>query len=77
MILRGDFQHILSIIPDGVSLGANEKDFGTHSNRKGGSLYVLNWNEVSAVLRAGWTIGNVQDRYIFAGSGGINSLGDQ
>ena len=72
------FQHILSIIPDGVSLGANKKDLGTHSNRKGGSSYVLNWNEVSAVqvyLRAGWTIGNVQDRYIFAGAGGDQLVG--
>jgi hypothetical protein len=72
------FQHILSVIPDEVSLGASKKDLGTHSNRKGGSSYVLNWNEVSAVqvyLRAGWTLGNVQDRCIFAGAGGDQLVG--
>ena len=30
---------------------------------------------VNVYLRAGWSLGNVQDRYIFAGSGGDQIVG--
>ena len=71
-------QSILSRIPDDVNLGANKKDIGTHSNRKGSSTYCLLWPTVSAVqvyLRAGWSLGNVQDRYIIAGAGADQLVG--
>jgi hypothetical protein len=63
--------------PD-VDLGAIIEDLGTHSNRKGAASYLLSMFFLSAVnvyLRAGWSLGNVQDRYIFAGAGGDQIVG--
>ena len=45
------------------------EDFGTHSFRKGAATYAAGGStscpSISAIcLRAGWTIGAVQDRYI-------------
>lgn len=54
-----------------ILLGANKEDIGTHSRRKGSPTYVLGMiegpNPVQVYLRSGWSLGNVQDRYIFAG----------
>ena len=62
---------VLKMIPVSANLGALIKDLGSHSNRKGAASFILSLCEcISAVcvyLRAGWTLGNVQDRYIFAG----------
>ena len=62
-----------------TDLGANIKDLGTHSERKGSSTYVLSLSTaisaVSVYLRAGWSLGNVQDRYIFAGAGADQVVG--
>ena len=68
----------MNFIPPDVDLGANRKDIGTHSNRKGASSYCLLWPVISAVqvyLRAGWSLGNVQDRYIIAGAGADQLVG--
>ena len=59
-------------------LGADKDDIGTHSNRKGCATFCLLQTFISAVqvyLRAGWSLGNVQDRYIFAGAGGDEVVG--
>lgn len=71
-------QAVLPLIPEGTNLGANRKDIGTHSGRKGSSSYVLATPTVFApqvYLRAGWSLGNVQDRYLFAGSGADQLVG--
>jgi hypothetical protein len=58
---------------------ASIADLGTHSIRKGAITYVLSCingpTAIQVYLRAGWTIGNVQDRYIFAGAGGDQITG--
>jgi hypothetical protein len=70
---------VVKTIPDNVNLGASKKHIGSHSNRKGSSTFVLGLSSsISAVqvyLRAGWSLGNVQDRYIFAGAGGGQVVG--
>ena len=47
---------------------------GIHSFRKGIVTYLSSNPDgpspVNIFLRAGWSLGNVQSRYIFAGSGG-------
>lgn len=44
---------------------------GTHSTRKGASTHWLGVTEgpspIQVFLRPGWSLGNVQDRYLFAG----------
>jgi len=65
-------------IPDEISLGAPRADLGSHSQRKGSITYVLGFPIIAAVqvyLRAGWSLGNVQDRYIFGGAGGDQLVG--
>jgi len=58
-------------------LGAKPDQIGTHSTRKGGPTYcssmVCGPNPFQVCLRAGWSLGSIQDRYIFTGDGG----GDQ
>jgi hypothetical protein len=69
---------VLKQIPGATNLGASIKDLGCHSNRKGSTSFALNIHWISAVqvyLRAGWSLGNVQDRYIFAGAGGDQVVG--
>ena len=67
---------VLSGLPESTSsaLGAKKSDIGTHSARKGAPTYVLSMpggpSPVSTFLRAGWSLGNVKDRYIFEGEGG-------
>jgi hypothetical protein len=62
-------------------LGSSAKAeyFGTHSMRKGSPSYVLGLNGGPAVthvyLRARWSLGNVQDRYIMSAGGGDQFTG--
>jgi hypothetical protein len=57
-------------------LGGEKKQLGTHSVRKGAASYCAGMisgpSTVQVFLRAGWSLGNVQDRYLFAGAGGIS-----
>jgi hypothetical protein len=52
---------------------------GTHSVRKGAATYLLSLvdgpSAIQVYLRAGWTLGNVPDRYIYAGAGGDQLVG--
>jgi hypothetical protein len=68
-----------NLVPDSVDLGAKKKDLGSHSNRKGAGTWLLGLticlSAVAIFLRAGWSLGNVQDRYIFAGAGQDQMVG--
>ncbi|KAH9076305.1 hypothetical protein Ae201684P_012791 [Aphanomyces euteiches] len=59
--------------------GVSVKEVGTHSFRKGVASELSNNpgcpTPVSVHLRAGWTLGPVQGRYIFSGSGGDQFVG--
>ena len=71
------FSQIMSTVVDSLTdgevgiLGARKEDIGTHSTRKGAPTYCLGITEgpspIQVFLRAGWSLGNVQDRYLFAG----------
>lgn len=68
---------IIAEVPENI-LGADPADIGTHSSRKGSTSFVLAFVVISAVqvyLRAGWSLGDVPDRYIFAGAGGDQIVG--
>jgi hypothetical protein len=60
-------------------LGAKKDVIGTHSARKGAASYcsgmVSGPSTVQVFLRAGWSLGNVQDRYLFSGNGGDQLTG--
>jgi hypothetical protein len=60
-------------------LGAKKEQIGTHSARKGSPTYCLGMvggpSAVQVFLRAGWSLGNVQDRYLFNGDGGDQLTG--
>ena len=60
-------------------MGLAISDLGTHSCRKGAATELSNHpsgpQAVSIWLRAGWSLGNVQGRYIFSGSGGDQFVG--
>jgi hypothetical protein len=60
-------------------LGGEKKQLGTHSVRKGAASYCAGMvngpSTVQIFLRAGWSLGNVQDRYLFAGAGGDQLTG--
>ncbi|KAF0702664.1 hypothetical protein AaE_015793 [Aphanomyces astaci] len=62
-----------------LSMGLNITEIGTHSLRKGVATALTNTpggpQAVSVWLRAGWSLGGVQGRYIFAGSGGDQFVG--
>ena len=76
-ILTNVLKTMVNLFPS-LDLGAVIGDIGTHSNRKGAASYLLGFFFISAVnvyLRAGWSLGNVQDRYIFAGAGGDQIVG--
>jgi hypothetical protein len=66
---------VLENLPESMQaeLGAKRSDIGTHSARKGAPTYALSMpggpSPVSVFLRAGWSLGNVKDRYIFEGDG--------
>ena len=59
--------------------GSSKDDIGTHSTRKGAVSYVLSLlggpNVIQVFLRCCWSLGNVQDRYIFLDSGGDQFVG--
>ena len=68
---------VIAELPQNI-LGAAPEDIGTHSSRKGSTSYCLEFVVISAVqvyLRAGWSLGDVPDRYIFAGAGGDQIVG--
>lgn len=79
------FSAILRVVVDSLTcseeaiLGVKKKEIGTHSPRKGAPTYVLAMiegpNPVQVFLRAGWSLGNVPDRYLFAGKGGDQLVG--
>ncbi|MGZ8926641.1 MAG: hypothetical protein ACXW2E_12335 [Nitrososphaeraceae archaeon] len=60
-------------------LGSKIEDIGTHSARKGAPSYCSGMiggpNVVQIYLRAGWSLGQVQDRYLFSGNGGDQFTG--
>jgi hypothetical protein len=72
---------IISAVPtsDVHLLGGEKKQLGTHSVRKGAASYCAGMingpSTVQVFLRAGWSLGNVQDRYLFAGAGGDQLVG--
>jgi hypothetical protein len=72
---------IISAVPasDVHLLGGEKKQLGTHSVRKGAASYCAGMingpSTVQVFLRAGWSLGNVQDRYLFAGAGGDQLTG--
>jgi hypothetical protein len=57
-----------------TTLGGVEKSFGTHSFRKGIATFLSSFMDgpsiISIFQRLGWSIGNVQQRYIGEGEGG-------
>lgn len=72
---------IIAAVPDThlSQLGSDKKQLGTHSVRKGAASYCAGMvngpSTVQVFLRAGWSLGNVQDRYLFAGAGGDQLTG--
>jgi hypothetical protein len=61
------------------SLGYDIDDFGTHSFRKGIATHCCGFiggpSVVAIYLRAGWSLGPVQDRYILSSEGGDHLCG--
>ena len=74
-------QSVVEELPDMFlnQLGANPSDIATHSTRKGSASYVLSHvggpNVIQVFLRCCWSLGNVQDRYIFLDAGGDQFVG--
>lgn len=72
---------MIAAVPDAelTRLGAEKKQLGTHSVRKGAASYCAGMmngpSTVQVFLRAGWSLGNVHDRYLFAGAGGDQLTG--
>ena len=64
---------------DLMALGIDIAEIGTHSFRKGISSYISSFpggpSAVAVWLRAGWSLGKVQSRYIFEGQGGDQFVG--
>ena len=62
-----------------LSLGITADEVGTHSFRKGVVSSLSNNPggpaNASVCLRAGWSLGPVQGRYIFSGPGGDQFVG--
>jgi hypothetical protein len=60
-------------------LGAKRNQIGTHSARKGAASYCCGMvggpSSIQVYLRAGWSLGNVQDRYLFSDNGGDQITG--
>ena len=78
--ILGTLLNDYELIPEDVNLGAARRsDLGTHSYRKGAATYLCGLSiclsAVNIFLRAGWSVGAVQDRYIFAGTGGDQVVG--
>ena len=72
---------IIAAVPESQvsQLGSDKKQLGTHSVRKGAASHCMGMvsgpSQAHVYLRAGWSLGNVQDRYIFAGAGGDQLTG--
>jgi hypothetical protein len=66
-------------MPADVDLGALRQDIGSHSNRKGAATYLFalstTLSAIAIYLRAGWSVGKVQDRYILSGAGSDQLIG--
>lgn len=62
-----------------LGINGNAAYIGSHSNRKGAASYCLSMvggpSPVQVFLRARWSLGNVQNRYIFQGDGGDQVTG--
>lgn len=60
-------QDILKDWPSHADLGCSPQDVGTHSIRKGIATYLLQLvdgpSAIMVYLRAGWSLGNVPDRF--------------
>lgn len=60
-------------------IGVPPADLGTHSIRKGVATFIQGLiggpNMVALFIRMGWTLGNVQQRYLFEGEGSDQLLG--
>ncbi len=76
-------KYLRSIIGDNeqalLDFGLEIKDLGTHSFRKGTATYLSGMpggpTAIAIYLRAGWSLGNVQQRYILSGDGGDQVCG--
>jgi hypothetical protein len=72
-------QKVLAVIPKNINLGSLRSQLGTHSNRKGALTFLVSLavclSPINIFLRAGWSLGNVKDRYIFSGTAGDNIVG--
>jgi hypothetical protein len=66
-------------IPELAELNSLKDEIGTHSFRKGVVTFVLSFpcgpSVIAAFLRACWSLGAVQQRYIFEGEGSDQFLG--
>jgi hypothetical protein len=66
-------------LPTLQAISRDPKRYGTHSFRKGVSTYCAGFiggpSVVSIFLRAGWSLGNVQDRYLHYCDGGDQFCG--
>jgi hypothetical protein len=66
-------------IPAVMKLGHQVSDYGTHSFRKGIATFTAGFiggpGIISIFLRAGWSLGNVQDRYLLFADGGDQLCG--
>jgi hypothetical protein len=62
-----------------LNMGVYISEIGTHSFRKGVSTYLGSQpggpSPISVFLRAGWSLGRVQSRYIFENEGGDQFVG--
>lgn len=83
-LFMGNFYDVFqSWLPIGVASlmqhGLKPEDFGTHSFRKGIATYAAGFiggpSILSIFLRAGWSLGQVQDRYITFSDGGDQFCG--
>jgi hypothetical protein len=75
------FKKVILALPpaEAQQLGGSKKELGTHSVRKGAATYCTGMvngpSPVHVFLRAGWNLGGVKDRYLFAGAGGDQLTG--
>jgi hypothetical protein len=79
---EGRFSELLKLMINKLNpseLGCLPEELGTHSIRKGAASHCTGMisgpSTVQVFLRAGWSLGNVQDRYIFAEQGGDQLTG--
>jgi len=62
-----------------TELGCAKRDIGSHSNRKGSTTFTLGISAcisvIAVYLRAGWSTGKVQDKYIKTCGAGDQTVG--